>query len=129
MRGVASAALAALVLLLAPAALAGTSYTIQVHNQSSHPVEVVVYQQKPDYRDTAETIRQHIGSGDYFVSDDVKRDSCVLVRVPHDKGDPDARCEGNGTPVMVRCDVSQHYICTIHAGEVKDLVVSVLHPR
>jgi hypothetical protein len=129
MRGVASAALAALVLLLAPAALAGTTYTIQVHNQSSNPVEVVVYQQKPEYRDTTQKIQHRVGSDDFFVSDDVKRDSCVLVRVSHDKGDPDARCQDNATPVMVRCDVSPHYTCTVHAGEVKDLVVNVLHPR
>ena len=129
MRGAATASLAALVLLLAPSALAGTTYTIQIHNQSSHPVEVIVYQQNPNSRDASEKIQHRVGPDDFFVSDDVKRDSCVLVSVAHDKGDPDARCEDNATPVMLRCDVSPRYSCTHHAGEVKDLVVNVLPPR
>jgi hypothetical protein len=129
MRAVASALLVALVLLLVPAALAGTDYTIQIHNQSSLPVDVVVYQRNPNSREAAEKIQQHVDPDDFFVSDEVKRDSCVLVRVAHDKGDPDARCEDNATPVMLRCDVSPRYSCTHHAGEVKDLVVNVLHPR
>jgi hypothetical protein len=129
MRGVATATLAALVMVLAPAALAGTTYTIQIHNQSSHPVDVIVFQHNPNSRDAAEKIQQRVGPDDFFVSDEVKRDSCVLVRVARDKGDPDARCEDNATPVMLRCDVSPHYSCTHHAGEVKDLVVNVLHPR
>jgi hypothetical protein len=129
MRGAATATLAAFVLLLAPAALAGTDYTIQIHNQSSHPVEVIVFQRDPNSRDAAEKIQQLVGPDDFFVSDEIKRDSCVLLRVTHDKGDPDARCKDNATPVMVRCDVSPHYSCKLHAGEVKDLVVNVLHPR
>jgi hypothetical protein len=129
MRGAAIATLAALALLLAPAALAGTTYTIQIHNQSSQSVDVIVFQQKPNFRDAAEKIQHRVDPDDFFVSDEVKPDSCVLVRIAHDKGDPDARCEDNATSVMLRCDVSRHYSCTHHAGEVKDLVVNVLPPR
>jgi hypothetical protein len=129
MRGAAIAILAALALLLAPAALAGTSYTIQIHNNSSQTVDVTVFQQKPNFRDADAKILGRVDPDDFFVSDDVKRDSCVLVSVAHDKGDPDARCEDNATPVALRCDVSPRYSCTHHAGEVKDLVVNVLPER
>lgn len=121
--------MAALLLLLATAAQAGTTYTIQIHNQSSQPVEIHVYQQKPNTLDAAERIQERVDPDDFFVSDEIKPDSCVAVRVSHDEGDPDARCKDNDTPVDVRCDVSARYLCKVHAGEVKDLVVNVVHPR
>jgi hypothetical protein len=128
-RRVAAAVLASSFLLLATAAQARTEYTIQVHNQSSNPVEVLVFQEKPNLYGRAEKIRERIAPGDYFVRDGIKPNSCVLVRVADDKGDQDARCKENQTPVALRCDVSSRYACKVHAGEVKDLVVNVTHPR
>jgi hypothetical protein len=116
-------------LLLAGAAQAGTTYTIQIHNQSSEPVVIIVFQERPNRYHHAEKIRHHVAPDDYFVSDDIKPDSCVLVRVSGDEGDDDARCKDDHTPVAVLCDVSPRYSCKVHAGEVKDLVLNVTHPR
>jgi hypothetical protein len=123
------AVLASTMLLLAGAAQAGTTYTIQVHNQSSQPVVVIVFQENPNRYEQAEKIRHHVAPDDYFVSDGIKPNSCVVVRVSHDDGDDDARCKDNQTPVALRCDLSPRYSCKVHAGEVKDLVVNVIHPR
>jgi hypothetical protein len=115
-------------LLLAAAAQAGTEYTIQIHNNSSQTVDVIVFQKDPNYFRRAEKIRHHVAPGDFLVSDGIKPDSCVVIRVAHDNGDDDARCKDNRTPVDLRCDVSDRYLCKVHAGEVKDLVVTVSHP-
>jgi hypothetical protein len=128
-RRVAAALLASSFLLFATAAQAGTEYTIQVHNQSSNPVDVIVFQEKPNLYGRAERIRERVAPGDYFVRDGIKPNSCVLVRISEDKGGQDARCKDNQTPVALRCDVSSRFACKVHAGEVKDLVVNVIHPR
>jgi hypothetical protein len=126
-RRLVTAAVAALFLLVAGAAQAA-EYTIQIHNQSSQPVEILVFQQRPNTFDAAENIQERVDPDDFLVSDGIKPNSCVVVRVAHDKGDPDARCRDNRTPVAVRCDVSPRYSCKLHAGEVKDLTVNVIHP-
>jgi hypothetical protein len=128
-RRAAIAIVASSMLLLAGAAEAGTTYTIQVHNQSSQPVVVIVFQENPNRYDRAEKIRHHVAPDDYFVTGGIKPNSCVVVQVAHDDGDDDARCRDNQTPVALRCDVSPRYHCKVHAGEVKDLVVNVTHPR
>jgi hypothetical protein len=127
-RRAAIALLALSILLPLAAAQAGTEYTIQIHNQSSQTVDIIVFQ-KPLRYDSAGRIRERVAPGDYFVRDGIKANSCVVVRVAHDGGADDARCKDNRTPVNLRCDVSDRYSCKVHAGEVKDLVVNVVHPR
>jgi hypothetical protein len=128
-RRIATAAAAVALFLLPAAAAQAADYTIQIHNQSSHNAEILVYQKTPNALQATERIRERIAPDEFFVSDEIAPDSCVLVRVAHEKGNPDARCKDNDTPVALRCDVSPRYSCKVHAGEVKDLVVNLIQPR
>lgn len=86
-----------------------------VQNNSSQTVTIAIYQ-----------IHQVVTPHRSFHASGIAPESCVLVRVAHDRGAPNAPCRDNPTPLDVRCDVSSHYSCVVHEDKRKDVVVQIV---
>jgi hypothetical protein len=127
---VALAAVASLALLFTGAAWA-PQIDITIINQTPHDEKFVVFQDRPDSfqpHRLRPRVHHKVDPGESFQAGGIEPESCVLVRVVHDAGDPNANCAGNPTPIDVRCDVSSRYACRVHRGEMKDVVVKVVQP-
>jgi hypothetical protein len=121
---------AALALLFTSSAWA-PQITLTIRNNSSHDVRIVVFQPNPNSLQRHEVpfrVHHEVDPNESFHASGIRRESCVVVRVARDNGDPNARCQDNHTPLDVRCDVSSQYSCKVHRNEVDDIVVKVGQP-
>lgn len=105
------------------------SITIVLVNNTSRDAEFAVFQARPSsfqrHRLVSTLHHEVIPHGSFHASG-IEPESCVFVRVAHDRGHPNASCRDNPTPLDVRCDVSSHYSCLVHRGERRDVVVEIV---
>ncbi len=124
---VAPAAFAAWALLFTGTAWA-PSISLTLVNQSSSDVEFAIFQAPPSSDQShrlLSTPHHEILPHTSFHDTGIEPESCVLVRVAHDRGDSNAFCRDNRTRLDVRCDVSSHYYCVVHQGEGDHVVVKI----
>lgn len=124
------AGFAALALLFTGVAWAPT-ISLEIRNQTSHDVEIVVFQPPPSSlrgHRLLSTLHHEVIPHRSFHDSGIEPESCVLVRVAHDREDSNAPCRNNPTPLDVRCDVPSHYACVVHRGEGQEVVVKIDQP-
>lgn len=128
------ATFAASAFLFTGMAWAPTTTSITVVNESRYPADVVIFPPPPPLPSSFQhyrllsTLDHKINPHRSFHASRIERESCVLLRVAHDRGDRNAPCRDNHTPLDVRCDVSSHYSCEVHRGGGEDVVVKLV-PR
>jgi hypothetical protein len=103
----------------------GGAYDLTLVNKTPSDVKIEVFQPKPDsFRHyDLRSVHHQVDPNSSFHAGDLGRGTCVLVRVVNDSADANAKCEGNPTPLDLRCDVPPQYSCEVHSGEIKDAVV------
>jgi hypothetical protein len=93
------------------------SSIVQFHNRTSHQLMVVA---DLDHFTTHKLLFPH----DYLVLKDVKDGSCVRVHLPQETQHFD-HCRSNGTPVSLSCNLPESFVCLIHHGFAKELVINI----
>jgi hypothetical protein len=122
MRRIALISVAAFLVVCGSAGARGTEI-VQVHNQTAHNLEI-----SSVMRGTA--VHRVLSPHDYLVLSEVPTNDCVRVRLLHDKATHRPHCESFGHVMHVACDLPADYQCILHAGEQKDVLISVQHhPR
>ncbi len=119
MRRIALIGLAAFLLVVGSAGARGTEI-VQVHNQTSHNLEI-------SYIADGAPIDNVIAPRNYLVLREVPTNDCVRVRLLHGKLSHRPHCEPFGHVMHVACDLPADYQCVLHAGEQKDVLISVQH--